>query len=108
MLIDKEDIDVISDICVHSRVDPKNNNVYASATVDRKMKQIHRMILEKHTGRIPEGFVVDHLVAEYFGGLDNRKANLRIVNVSMNNRNIRIHKNNGSNYVGVNPSKYGW
>ena len=48
------------------------------------------MIYEKHNGLIPKGMVIDHISGDYFGGLDNRKSNLRMVNQSVNNRNIRI------------------
>jgi hypothetical protein len=54
------------------------------------MKQTHRMIYEAHNGPIPKGMVIDHISGDYFGGLDNRKSNIRMVSQSINNRNIRI------------------
>ena len=79
MLIDKEDLEIFNNICIHSRKEQTTDTYYASCTIDRKMKQTHRMIYEKHNGPIPKGMVIDHISGDYFGGLDNRKANLRMV-----------------------------
>ena len=102
MLIDKEDLGLFDEVCIHSRKEQTTDTYYASCTIDRKMKQTHRMIYEKHNGVIPAGMVIDHISGDYFGGLDNRKANLRAVSQSVNNRNIRIKSgNNTSGIIGI-------
>ena len=53
-----------------------------------KKGKLHRIImsLKKH-----DGLVVDHINKN---GLDNRTKNLRVVSVSINNRNTNIRKTN--------------
>jgi len=59
--------------------------------------QMHRILI-----RAPQGFHVDH---KNGNGLDNRKANLRLVTVSQNARNARPQVNKTSIYKGVHWSK---
>jgi len=62
---------------------------------------MHRQILE-----VPEGKVVDHI---NHNGLDNRKANLRIVTVLQNSWNARKQTGNfSSKYKGVSLIKRTW
>lgn len=58
---------------------------------------MHRLILGLTVG---DGVEVDHINRD---GLDNRRANLRIVTRRENLLNRRVFKNNTSGYVGVAP-----
>lgn len=54
---------------------------------------LHRAIMEP-----PEGFVVDHINGD---GLDNRRANLRVVTVAQNNMNSRVRNDSKSGIKGA-------
>jgi len=60
--------------------------------------QIHRIIWQLVNGKIPEGYVVDHINGD---SLNNNILNLRVVEKVKNSRNTRKRKNNTSGVVGV-------
>lgn len=65
----------------------------------------HRLILILFNGPIPEGLDVDHIDGN---GLNNRLANLRLVDRSTNNKNMIRRKDNTSGQVGVNFERGAW
>ena len=72
------------------------DNGYISCTGSRKNKNktLHRFIMNCNNNEI-----IDHINRNK---LDNRKSNLRIVNISENNHNRGIGKNNTSGIIGIN------
>ena len=63
-----------------------------------KSYQVHRVIWEMHNGKLPVGFVVDHINHDRS---DNRLENLRAVPVKENCRNQSRRKNSGTGVNGV-------
>jgi hypothetical protein len=64
--------------------------------------QLHRIIWELVTGYDPINFEIDHI---NLNRSDNRWCNLRLSNVSGNNTNKHLQKNNTSSFKGVNLHK---
>lgn len=98
-LVDDEDFDLVSAFKWHAMVIGFSDHlVYAARNAVRadgsKFKELmHRMI----TGA-PSGEIVDHVDRN---GLNNTRANFRIVTHHQNMINRRMHKNNKSGYRGV-------
>ncbi len=105
--ISKEDYEECSKYCWtgkdESSRNPKNG-LYFSARMSRKspeghkMKMLHNFVWEKHNGKIPEGYLVDHI--DRFPE-NNCINNLRLVDKSLNSLNSDIRKNNSSGVTGV-------
>ena len=70
---------------------------YAIRSANRNQEFAHRVIM-----RPPPGLVVDHINGD---GLDNRRANLRVVTQSHNQRNRRASRTGTSQYLGVHKVK---
>lgn len=67
---------------------------YAATHIGKKYVSLHRFLTET-----PKGKEVDHLNGD---GLDNRRANLRVCDRSINLRNrVRLNDNNTSGATGV-------
>ena len=64
---------------------------YAENRTNRQL--MHRMVIQAKNGDI-----VDHINGDK---LDNRKSNLRVVNIAQSNRNRSGKKNSSSQYKGV-------
>lgn len=62
---------------------------------------MHRVIWERANGPIPIGFEVDHKHHGDFGGLDNRRENLRLATRADQNRNTRKVAGTVSRFRGV-------
>lgn len=103
-VIDEEDADLASknwcaDVC-------NKNLIYAIThlriAVGRFTSvRLHRIIGSRIVGRdLEQGEIVDHCNGN---GLDNRRANIRVVNKSINSLNSRLQKRNKSGYRGVRP-----
>ncbi len=90
-IVDDDDYEMLS-IYKWTYMGGGTNN-YAYRKINRKTTRMHRIITNA-----PDGLDVDHINRD---GLDNRKANLRIVNRSTNNLNCDIRKTNTSGYKGV-------
>lgn len=71
---------------------------YCKIGVGGKRYQRHNIIWEMHNGRVPKGYVVDHI--NHLPD-DDRLCNLRLVTVIENNRNRKLPKNNTSGCIGV-------
>lgn len=71
---------------------------YRRISIGRRRFLEHNIIWEMYSGRIPKGYVVDHI---NHNGLDNRLCNLRLVTVLENNRNRKLPRNNTSGCMGV-------
>ena len=69
----------------------KDRYTYYGKTKDGS---VHRIIMHPQSSKL----VVDHIDHD---GLNNRKSNLRIVSVSLNNRNAKVRKDNISGYRGI-------
>ncbi len=95
MKLDVAALPLFDDICVYARKD--TNNWYAGCTIDRKTVQAHRIIYEKLSQPIPDGYVIDHIDGDT---LNNCISNLRAVSVSTNIWNSKVTKNT-SGAIGV-------
>lgn len=95
-VIDAEDYDRVSQHSWNLKEDKKNkyaHRVYWDGGIYRTIS-MHRFIL----GDVPKGYVVDHINGD---GLDNRKQNLRIANLSQNQHNRKPTDGGSSQYKGV-------
>ena len=92
---DLEDYDKIKDYCWYI-----NSGGYVSTNIPREKKQkkitMHRLIMDLIDGG--RDIYVDHI---FHNKTDNRKSQLRIVNVQQNTFNHSKFKNNSSEYNGV-------
>lgn len=71
---------------------------YLQININKKKKQVHRVIYEKFNGEIPDGMQVDHInnVRD-----DNRIENLQLLTHQQNIQKQLIKSNNTSKYTGV-------
>jgi len=72
------------------------SNGYRYIRINKKSRLAHRLAFLYMNGSIPEQ--IDHI---NHNRDDNRWANIRPANVSINNRNLSIQKRNKSGYTGV-------
>ena len=63
-----------------------------------RFAQINRIIWQLFNGKIPDGFVVDHIDGN---SLNNKIENLRIVTKEKNARNLKKRQDNKSGVTGV-------
>ena len=96
IIIDKEDIEKVSNLNWHLRLSSKNYfYAYARARDDKKEKfTMHRLI----TDCLDENLHIDHINHDT---LDNRKSNLRVCTNSQNQQNRKLNVNNKSGQKGV-------
>lgn len=64
---------------------------YRERDKNRKTIMMHRVIYERHFGKIPEGMVIDHIDRNI---LNNQKANLRLATKRQNCLNSKVRSNN--------------
>lgn len=76
----------------------KHDGRYRTFVIYHKRFLTHRVIWELVNGPIPEGMCIDHIDGN---GLNNRLENLRVVTLSINQRNRQIGKNNRTGVTGV-------
>lgn len=65
----------------------------------------HRIIWEMHHGSIPNDLCIDHIDGNV---VNNRLENLRLVTLSINQRNSKLPRNNKTGIMGVTPKKSGF
>ena len=94
-IIDTCELDVVDGVRWHVIRSPNTNYAGTAFTENGKRKTVrmHRILMGD-----PEGKEIDHINGN---GLDNRLANLRVVDRSKNGMNRRKQKNNKSGYKGV-------
>ncbi len=67
---------------------------------------MHREIFARAYGAIPDGIGIDHRDNGIVSGLDNRRANLRLADETLNLANARRRGDNTSGYRGVSWSRH--
>jgi hypothetical protein len=67
----------------------------------RKKVFLHRVVFERANGTVPADMEIDHIEPGDFGGLDNRRCNLRLATHTQNAANGRLRANNSSGFKGV-------
>lgn len=102
-LVDDEDFDRLNirkwyPSVKHHKKSP--NEYYAVCRINGKQSLMHRVILNA-----PQGLQVDHIDGD---GLNNQKANLRLVTQSQNGCNRDKARKNKTGYKGVFPSGNGF
>lgn len=70
--------------------------------VNNKIYRVHNIIWAMHHGRIPDGYLVDHIDGN---PSNNSIANLRLATLSQNNNNSKKRENTSSKYKGVHWNK---
>jgi len=92
--------DMHSDLAGHNWRCRKQGHVYyAYATINKKRKALHRVIMSRLAGReLERGESVDHINRD---GLDNTNENLRIANASQQMQNSKLFRTNKTGYKGV-------
>ena len=83
--------------CGHKRT-RENGLQYWGIMFKSRCTPIHRIIWKIINGKIPQGFVVDHIDGN---SLNNNISNLRIISRAENRRNSKKPKGNTSGVVGV-------
>jgi len=91
ILIDDTTLDIIDGKAVFLR--GASRGLYPAIMVDRKIKYLHRLVIDA-----PDGKNVDHIDGDR---LNCTRANLRLASYSENARNGRLRKNNSSGRKGV-------
>lgn len=86
--IDLRDLDLVCNFCWH-----KSNTGYFVTHINRKITQIHRLLLDP-----PEDMYVDHVNRDKS---DNRRCNLRVCTQSENSRNQGVSKLSVTGVTGV-------
>ena len=92
---DLEDYDKIKDYCWYS--EQRNKYLVNKSNNNNKTIRMHRLIMNVDNEN-NKNILIDHI---NHNTLDNRKANLRIVNKSKNEMNKGLRSNNKSGYTGV-------
>jgi hypothetical protein len=104
--VDEDDED-LARMAWYARTDltSKHKLIYAVHTTSSKLLKfrtsMHRLIWQRAYGPIPDGYRVDHIQHGEFGGLDNRRSNLRLATPRGNSANGRMRANNTSGYRGI-------
>ena len=83
----------------------KHDGRYRSFVLRYRRYYVRRVAWELVNGPIPTGLCVDHIDGN---GLNNKLSNLRVVSLSLNQRNRRISKNNQIGIPGVTPHRGGF
>lgn len=101
-LVSDEDYEWLMQWKWHSyHLNGKKYPPYACRTFQSKNLLMHRAIMGRNSP-IPSGMSIDHINGNT---LDNRRENLRICTHSENMRNIRSHRDSGSQFRGVSWSR---
>jgi hypothetical protein len=82
----------------HTKVGWINSSGYIQVEYKQKAYMLHRIIYEMHHGKIPNGFVIDHIDRN---PLNNKIENLRLASLSENKINSAANHNNTTGFKGV-------
>ena len=82
-----------------------SGNYFWRVKYRNKSVVVHRIVWELTFGKIPEGFVIDHIDGN---SLNNNADNLRLVTQELNCRNRAISKNNTSGVNGITKDSQGF
>lgn len=103
--ISKEDYEECSKHCWSAANGRKSKKgAYFSSRMSRKssegnkMKMLHNFVWELHNSKIPDGYIVDHIIQIPW---DCRYENLRLADKSLNAINVDLRANNSSGVTGV-------
>lgn len=101
VLFDEADREIVMPLKWHVMASRPGGPLYASANVyvnDKRTKaKMHRLVV-----KAPQGAIVDHINGD---GLDNRRANLRLVTASQNLMNSRKPRRGNQRFKGVSFNK---
>lgn len=98
-IVDDEDYQSLSNYSWHTTGSKKHRTKYASRSW-RQGGKYHHLAMHRHILGLTENdsIIVDHINGN---GLDNRRNNLRISDVILNQYNSRLRVDNTSGYKGV-------
>jgi DNA polymerase elongation subunit (family B) len=111
-LIDYSDLDILDNYSIFIQPDKTTHYITYYDTDDHKIKKLHNLIMNKFITQLPRGYrqaiqtdrIIDHINGN---GFDNRKANLRYVNVMENQYYKKVQSNNSTGIKGVYERKCG-
>lgn len=97
--IDAADVPLVEGFNWYARCKYRRDGSLRTAYAARSIREIRRVILlHREIMQPPDNMQVDHIDGD---GLDNRRANMRIVTRQQNQRNMRTPCNNSSGAKGV-------
>lgn len=99
VIVDSQDVDLAQQKWFLQSGRYAARRIYGGDSPNGRNARMHRIIMERKLGRpIQDGLHIDHVNGN---GLDNRRNNLREATQSQNMQNLRLRKDNTSQYKGV-------
>jgi hypothetical protein len=100
-LVDDCDYDSLNRLAWSPLVVGRSNHPLVYARTGANPTLMHRLVWTMANGDIPSGYEIDHVEHGPFGGLDNRRLNLRLTTHAGNVRNTRKVAGTVSRFRGV-------